>query len=61
MNLHKSDELESLIGGLLYIEENCPSEVYYWSDPKDENRCKKVTYDFKNPYPFLASISTLFP
>jgi len=54
LSLHKSDELESLIGGLLYIEENHPSEVYYWSNPTDENKCAKVKYDFKNPYPFLV-------
>lgn len=53
LHLHKSDELESLIGGLLYIEENHPSEVYYWANPTDETKCVKVKYDFKNPYPFL--------
>lgn len=54
LSLHKSDELESLIAGLLYIEENNPSEVYYWADPTEETKCTKVTYDFKNPYPFLV-------
>ncbi|XP_046438504.1 pantothenate kinase 3-like [Daphnia pulex] len=53
LNLHKSDELESLIGGLLYIEEIHRPEVYYWENPTDETKCVKKTYDFKNPYPFL--------
>lgn len=55
LHLHKSDELESLIAGLLYIEENNqPSEVYYWANPTDEAKCTKVVYDFKSPYPFLV-------
>ena len=54
LSLHKSDELDSLIRGLLFIEESYPSEVYYWANPTDEDKCCKVTYDFKNPYPFLV-------
>ncbi|XP_057366721.2 pantothenate kinase 3-like [Daphnia carinata] len=53
LNLHKSDELECLIGGLLYIEEINPTEVYYWENPIDESTCVKKTYNFKDPYPFL--------
>lgn len=53
LNLHKSDELECLIGGLLYIEEINPTEVYYWENPTDESTCVKKTYNFKDPYPFL--------
>ncbi len=54
LSLHKSDELDSLIRGLLFIEETLPSEVYYWADPTHEDKCRKVNYDFKNPYPFLV-------
>lgn len=54
MQLHKADELDSLIRGIHYIEANEPNECYYWSNPKDEHLCEKVPYDFSHPYPYLV-------
>ncbi|XP_014240885.1 pantothenate kinase 3 isoform X2 [Cimex lectularius] len=53
MRLAKFDELDSLISGMLFVELNNPREVYYWSHPTEEERCKKEGYDFSNPYPFI--------
>jgi len=57
MKLVKYDELDALIKGMLYVETNNPCECYYWSEPTDDTLCKKVPYDFTNPYPFLVSTS----
>lgn len=54
MQLHKADELDSLIRGIHYIDANEPRECYYWSNPKDEQYCEKVPYDFSDPYPYLV-------
>lgn len=54
MELHKFDELDSLINGLHFIEANNPEECYYISDPLDDVKRKKVPYDLSHPYPFLV-------
>jgi len=54
MQLHKADELDSLIRGIHYIEANDTKECYYWSNPKDEELCERVPFDFSNPYPYLV-------
>ncbi|XP_067133732.1 pantothenate kinase 3-like [Centruroides vittatus] len=54
MELHKSDEMDSLIRGIQYVEANNYNECYYWSMPLDEINCKTVRYDFSDPYPFLV-------
>ncbi|KAK3868853.1 hypothetical protein Pcinc_025779 [Petrolisthes cinctipes] len=55
LTLHKFDELDSLISGIEYIEDNnMDSECYYFLNPRSPNLCQKVTYDFSNPYPFLV-------
>ncbi|XP_014282987.1 pantothenate kinase 3 isoform X2 [Halyomorpha halys] len=53
MKLAKFDELDSLIRGMLFVEMNNPRECYYWADPTDNEKCKKESYDFSAPYPFL--------
>ncbi|XP_034939201.1 pantothenate kinase 3 isoform X2 [Chelonus insularis] len=53
MNLAKFDELYSLICGMMFIETTNPHECYYWADPTDDDLCRKVPYDFSEPYPFL--------
>ncbi|XP_048516372.1 pantothenate kinase 3 isoform X1 [Athalia rosae] len=53
MSLAKFDELDSIIKGMLYIETTNPHECYYWSDPTCDIRCRKIPYDFSDPYPFL--------
>lgn len=56
MRLEKYDEIDSLITGILYVEANNPRECYYFADPTDETKCRKVTYDFSRPYPFMVSV-----
>lgn len=58
MKLAKFDELDALIKGMLFIENTNPCECYYFSEPTDETKCKKVQFNFSDPYPFL--VSTLF-
>lgn len=53
MRLVKCDEFDALIQGMQYIDATNSSECYYWSQPTDETRCQKISYDFSNPYPFL--------
>ncbi|XP_019880697.2 pantothenate kinase 3 isoform X2 [Aethina tumida] len=53
MKLAKYDEFESLLKGLQYVDANSPTECYYWSCPTDDTKCKKETYDFSKPYPFI--------
>lgn len=55
VKLEKRDELDSLIQGMLFADTNNSHECYYWSDPKEEDSCHKMTYDFSQPYPFLVS------
>lgn len=55
MRLEKYDELDSLIRGILFVESHYPRECYYWADPTDDDKCRKVTYDFSRPYPFIVS------
>lgn len=54
MDLHKFDELESLIRGIHYIKAYNAQECYYWVDPTDENKCRKEHFDLNNLYPFLV-------
>ncbi|XP_018906809.1 pantothenate kinase 3 isoform X1 [Bemisia tabaci] len=54
VKLEKRDELDSLIQGMLFADTNNSHECYYWSDPKEEDSCHKMTYDFSQPYPFLV-------
>uniref|UniRef100_A0AC34QVZ6 Pantothenate kinase 1 n=1 Tax=Panagrolaimus sp. JU765 TaxID=591449 RepID=A0AC34QVZ6_9BILA len=44
MQLHKADELESLISGIEFIAENFSDECYYWDNPLDSQKCKKVIW-----------------
>jgi len=53
LTLHKFDELDSLVGGIEFIEAHNPRELYYWQDPGDDQLAKKQQYDFTNPFPFL--------
>ena len=53
MQLHKFDELDSLMSGLQFIEANNPREMYYWENPGDDLRARTVHYDFTDPYPFM--------
>ncbi|XP_063845959.1 pantothenate kinase 3-like isoform X1 [Scylla paramamosain] len=55
LTLHKFDELDCLIRGIEYIEDNnMDRECYYFLNPRSEDLCEKVTFDFSDPYPFLV-------
>lgn len=53
--LRKSDELDSLIYGIHYIDKyNSARECYYLQNPLDDKMLMKVPYDFSQPYPYLV-------
>lgn len=55
ITLHKTDELDSIIYGIHYIDKyNSDRECYFLEDPLDDNKCVKVPYDFSRPYPYLV-------
>lgn len=60
MELAKFDELDSLIKGILYVEQTNPNECYYWAHPSQPEKCEKRLYDFSEPYPFLVIIFLCF-
>uniref|UniRef100_A0A8C4I323 pantothenate kinase n=1 Tax=Dicentrarchus labrax TaxID=13489 RepID=A0A8C4I323_DICLA len=56
LQLHKLDELDCLIRGVLYIDSvvsGGPSECYYFENPTDPDRCIQKPYTLENPYPLL--------
>ncbi|XP_077136400.1 pantothenate kinase 3-like isoform X1 [Ranitomeya variabilis] len=56
LQLWKLDELDCLIKGLLFIESvgfNGLSQCFYLENPKDPEKCEKIPYTLKNPYPLL--------
>lgn len=55
IRLHKTDELDSIIIGIHYIDKfNSDRECYYLENPLDDATCTKVPYDFSQPYPYLV-------
>ncbi|XP_014666518.1 PREDICTED: pantothenate kinase 3-like [Priapulus caudatus] len=56
LTLQKLDELNSLIQGIHFIDSLYLSECYYWSHPdiRDSEQCKKLPFDFSDPYPYLV-------
>lgn len=55
ITLRKSDELDSVIYGIHFIDRyNSDRECYYLQNPLDETKCMKVPYDFSQPYPYLV-------
>ncbi|XP_028250878.1 pantothenate kinase 2, mitochondrial isoform X2 [Parambassis ranga] len=56
LQLHKLDELDCLIRGVLYIDSVVSSglsECYYFENPTDPDRCIQKPYTLENPYPLL--------
>ncbi|XP_054262442.1 pantothenate kinase 3 isoform X2 [Macrosteles quadrilineatus] len=53
MKLAKFDELDALIRGMLFVEATNPREVYYFTNPTEEDKCQKCVFNFSRPYPFL--------
>lgn len=55
ITLHKTDELDSIIYGIHYIDKyNSERECYYLENPLDDAKRTKVSYDFSRPYPYLV-------
>lgn len=54
VNLKKTDELDSVIYGIHYIDKYNPHECYYIMNPLDEKKCKRIPYNFSQPYPYLV-------
>lgn len=52
--LRKSDELDSLIYGIHYIDKYNSHECYFIENSLDEKKCQKVPYNFSQPYPYLV-------
>lgn len=56
LQLHKLDELDCLIQGLLYIDSlgfNGKPECYYFENPTNPELCQKKPCCLDNPYPML--------
>ncbi|KAM3834652.1 pantothenate kinase 1 isoform 1-T1 [Vipera latastei] len=56
LQLHKLDELDCLIQGLLYVDSvgfNGQPECYYFENPSAPERCQKKPYRLDNPFPML--------
>ncbi|XP_073541632.1 pantothenate kinase 1 isoform X1 [Phyllobates terribilis] len=56
LQLHKLDELDCLIRGLLYVDSvgfNGRPECYYFDNPTNPEQCQKKPYCLDNPYPML--------
>ncbi|XP_078534820.1 pantothenate kinase 2, mitochondrial isoform X1 [Lissotriton helveticus] len=56
LQLHKLDELDCLIKGVLYIDSvgfNGQPQCYYLENPRDPVRCQKIAYNLENPFPLL--------
>ncbi|KAF3824702.1 hypothetical protein GH733_010036 [Mirounga leonina] len=56
LQLCKLDELDCLVKGILYIDSvgfNGRSQCYYFENPADAEKCQKLPFDLKNPYPLL--------
>ncbi|XP_066243406.1 pantothenate kinase 2, mitochondrial isoform X1 [Saccopteryx leptura] len=56
LQLCKLDELDCLVKGILYIDSvgfNGRSQCYYFENPADSEKCQKLPFDLKNPYPLL--------
>lgn len=56
LELHKLDELDCLIRGVLYIDSvmsSGSSECYYFENPTDPDHCIQKPYALENPYPLL--------
>jgi len=55
ITLHKTDELDSIIYGIHYIDKyNSERECYFLEHPLDDEKRTKVPYDFSKPYPYLV-------
>ncbi|RXM95963.1 Pantothenate kinase 3 [Acipenser ruthenus] len=57
LQLHKKDELDCLVKGLLYIDSpsfNGQAECYYYENAMEPEKCQKMPYNLEDPYPLLV-------
>ncbi|UYV81460.1 PANK1, partial [Cordylochernes scorpioides] len=55
VEVHRYDELESLIHGIQFCDAKNPQECYYLRfSGEDSSVIEKMHYDFSRPYPFLV-------
>ena len=57
LHLHKLDELDCLVKGLLYIDPvsfNGQAECYYFANASEPERCQKMPFNLDDPYPLLV-------
>ncbi|MBN3275783.1 PANK3 kinase, partial [Polyodon spathula] len=57
LQLHKKDELDCLVKGLLYIDSpsfNGQAECYYYENAMEPEKCRKMPYNLEDPYPLLV-------
>ncbi|EPY73544.1 pantothenate kinase 3 [Camelus ferus] len=57
LHLHKLDELDCLVKGLLYIDSvsfNGQAECYYFANASEPERCQKMPFNLDDPYPLLV-------
>ncbi|XP_073476817.1 pantothenate kinase 3 isoform X1 [Aquarana catesbeiana] len=57
LQLHKVDELDSLVKGLLFIDSvrfNGQAECYYFENASHPEQCQKIPFNLDDPYPLLV-------
>lgn len=55
ITLRKSDELDSVIYGINFIDRyNFSRECFFMEDPLDDEKLVKKPYNFSKPYPYLV-------
>ncbi|XP_069754989.1 pantothenate kinase 3 isoform X1 [Narcine bancroftii] len=57
LQLHKLDELDCLVNGLLHIDSlsfNGQAECYYFENASDPEKCQKMPFNLDDPYPLLV-------
>jgi len=53
LRLHKFDEIDSLVRGVEYVERNNPTELYFYADAREPDRCVKTPYNSDQVFPFM--------
>jgi len=53
LNLHKFDEIDSLVRGLDYMGRSNSSELFFYDNPQDPEHCQKTIYNSEELFPFL--------
>ncbi|XP_018418038.1 PREDICTED: pantothenate kinase 3 isoform X2 [Nanorana parkeri] len=57
LQLHKVDELDSLVKGLLFIDSvsfNGQAECYFFENASHPEQCQKIPFNLDDPYPLLV-------